>query len=109
MDTLKKLPLQIYLKEVNALICHASPNSNKEGWRDGIDEKLAEQFKQTPADLIVCGHWHLVREENWQGKRLVMVGSVGVPLQGKPEAEYSIFERRGRDWKIENRYVQILS
>jgi putative phosphoesterase len=102
---LKKLPLKIFIPEVNALICHASPGSNKKGWNKGIDNEMAEGLSAEAAEIIVCGHWHMIREEQWQNKKLVMVGSVGVPLHGKPQAEYSIIEKLSGEWKIENRFV----
>lgn len=101
---LKPLPLKIFIEEANVLICHASPGSNKKGWNLGV-AAVEEDLASEKADLIVCGHWHIIREEKWKAKKLAIIGSVGVPLHGKPEAEYAVFEKVNGDWKIENRFI----
>lgn len=102
---LKKLPLKIIVEEVNALICHASPSSNIKGWNRGVDAEVGEDLERAQAEIVVCGHWHTIREEQWKDKKLVIVGSVGVPLHGKPQAEYAIIEKRSGVWVVENRFV----
>lgn len=104
-EEMRKLPLKIYFEEANALICHASPTSNKLGWNKGIGSQLSSELELEPAEIIVCGHWHIIREENWRSKTLVMIGSVGVPLHGQPKAEYAIIEKKSGEWRVENRFV----
>jgi putative phosphoesterase len=105
VQELKSLPLQIYLRDENALVCHAGPNSNLKGWKYGFDKDIETQLERTPANLVVCGHWHILREENWRNKKLVIVGSVGVPLHGAPLAEYTILRKQDGEWSVENRFV----
>ena len=104
-EEIAQLPLKIFINEMNVLICHASPSSNKKGWKKSIDGELAKDLLAEPAATIVCGHWHSINEQSWENKKLLMIGSVGVPLHGKHQAEYSILESRNGDLSVENRFV----
>lgn len=73
------------------LLCHASPKANNRGWwRGKVDEALARDLNEVTHDVVVCGHWHDVREDRWRDKTLVSIGSVGLPLKGRFEAEFAL-------------------
>ncbi len=109
IKTMKHFPLTLNLNDTRAgeiLFCHASPRSNLQGWRLGnVSPELGVELDREPADTIVCGHWHDPRVDDWNHKRLVQVGSVGIPLNGKPEAEYALITATDKGWAIEPRAV----
>jgi hypothetical protein len=80
------------------LFCHASPSANNKGWLFGVDENLASELNNEPAATIVCGHWHDPRTTIWNSKTLISNGSVGLPLAGKPHAEFLVLEDTADGW-----------
>src|SRR4051812_13958449 len=105
IDEIQSYPISIYIKELDALICHGSPSSNSKNWRAGVDELMARDLEKESAKLIACGHSHMIRKENWRDKILVMIGSVGVPLHSRPSAEYTILSKNGDEYTVENQFV----
>lgn len=105
IERLKRLPMTLVLSDERAgecLLCHASPRNNRAGWRYGIDEEISAQIRASGARVLVSGHWHDPETRDWNGQRLVTIGSVGVPLRGKIEAEFLILESREGNWNIEH-------
>jgi hypothetical protein len=41
----------------------------------------------------------------WGERRIVTVGSVGLPLDGSPTAQFTIMERAAPDWRVIHRSV----
>lgn len=88
--TLGALPFSLTLPEVpEALFVHASLRSD----RDNLDAytpegELAEMFPGLRARYVLRGHDHHAAIRAWRGHQLTTNGSVGIPLNGRTEAQY---------------------
>jgi predicted phosphodiesterase len=89
----------------NLYICHASPQHNARSYIRGVDAEMAKSFEPIQARTIVAGHIHSQWTGEWQGKTLVIGGSVGLPHHGKPEAEYVILTHIHGAWQTDLRLV----
>nr|AEQ20630.1 calcineurin-like phosphoesterase [uncultured bacterium CSLF43] len=101
IEAIKSWPLFFRRRDPVAgdlVICHASPGATQSGWFRGISEELGAELKDLDAGTFVCGHWHRQKIESWQSIQLVSIGSVGMSLHGKPEAEFVILEAAGGRW-----------
>ena len=61
-----------------------------------------------PERLIVRAHNHYCGVRDWRGGRIVTVGSVGLPLDGTLQAQFTVIERgpaAGDEWRIEHHAV----
>jgi predicted phosphodiesterase len=105
IDQLKALPMTLSLQDPHAghcLLVHASPSRNRFGYRYGIDDAMAAELSATDAKMIVCGHWHDPETRTWNGMELVTIGSVGVPLRGRVEAEFAVVSVVDGRWTAEH-------
>jgi putative phosphoesterase len=90
------------------VICHASPSNNRKSYLDGLDEAMQYDLEHCKGTLIVSGHKHLTDQRTWNGKRLISLGSVGLPGHGKPHAEYLILtsKKMGKEtWQVTHKTV----
>jgi predicted phosphodiesterase len=88
------------------LFCHASLRSD----RDTVaahtpGDRLCEMYPDVTEALIVRGHNHLGQVRLWDGHTIVTAGSVGLPLDSYPTAQYLLLEREGRGWQISHHSV----
>jgi diadenosine tetraphosphatase ApaH/serine/threonine PP2A family protein phosphatase len=96
------------------LFVHGSPRDDEEGiYLDGekgiyFDEPDVEEgmaLAGAEADLVVCGHTHLPFVTlTAGGRRVLNLGSVGLPFDGDPRACYAMIEW-GEGFNIEIRRV----
>lgn len=99
------LPLTLNLDPAGVLLCHGTPQRNDRHLLQASEMELAGLLAGQPARLILCGHGHTQAERRWQGRQLVRVGSVGLPLDGDPRAQYTVVQRNGAAWNVERRAV----
>jgi hypothetical protein len=66
---------------------------------------MARAMAPVRARTIVAGHIHHPWKGEWEGKQLVIGGSVGLPHHGSPEAEYALLTHFDGSWQIELRSV----
>lgn len=87
------LPFDLLIDDL--YICHASPQHNARSYIRGVDAEMARAFRERvrAAQTVVAGHIHTQWKGEWEGKRLVIGGSVGLPHHGEPEAEYVLLTR----------------
>jgi predicted phosphodiesterase len=79
----------------HVLCCHATPRSDTEiVTRLTPEERVAPAFSGIPADLIVCGHTHIVMDRKISGRRVINPGSVGMPF-GEPGAHWLLIDAAG--------------
>lgn len=83
------------------LIVHASLRSDVDSLRDHTPEELLPaMFPGVSEGLIVRAHNHIGSTRIWDGRLLVTAGSVGLPLDGSPTAQYLLLERQRSGWQI---------
>ena len=83
-------------------VVHGSPRSNNEGigpWTP--EETMREHLALVDASVLVCAHTHRPGIWEFDGRMIVNVGSVGLPFNKDPRAQYAVFEGSGRTWKAE--------
>jgi predicted phosphodiesterase len=103
------LPLGITAHTLPSLhLFHGSPLSNDHGLGPWCtDAELDALLSPLPGDLLVCAHTHRSMDRPLASGRVVNVGSVGLPFNGDPRAQYAIFHRDSPDgpWGVELRAV----
>lgn len=92
--TLEGLPPQQYFRvneTLTLLAVHGSPRSDEESIRpDTPEPELASILGDQVYDLLLCAHTHLPLDRVVGGRRVVNVGSVGLPFDGDPRASYAL-------------------
>jgi len=63
-------------------------------------EMLPAMFPDVEDELIVRAHDHIATIYLWGERRIVTAGSVGLPLNGLPTAQYLLLERLDGRWHI---------
>lgn len=101
---MEALPLHLHFDDL--LIVHASYR----GDYDTIDletplSELEEMFAGSSEAVVLRGHNHQRYSVNFNGRCIETIGSVGLPLDGTPEAKYVIAENRGKHWIIQDQGV----
>lgn len=104
------LPMTLRLPEApDVLFVHGSPRSDHDlVFPYTPENELAEKFGGVAERLIVRAHNHYCGVRDWRGGRIVTVGSVGLPLDGTLQAQFTVIERGqavGADWRIEHHAV----
>lgn len=88
------------------LVIHGSPRSNSEPIYDTTPADVVEaMFTDVKERTIVAGHTHLAMDCMIADRHLLNPGSVGVPLQGRPEASYMIMHGNEAGWSADIRKV----
>lgn len=104
---LKSLPTEITL-QINGLsiyVCHDIPKIKAFTVIDRLKrennipnrEALAEVAISMESDICIFGHHHLFMDETICNKRFICAGSVGMPLNGDPRAQYIILDIDGKN------------
>ena len=69
------------------LYCHATPLNDVDIFTELTpEERIAAQFADVDADLVVCGHTHMQFDRTIAGVRVVNAGSVGMAYEDAPGA-----------------------
>jgi putative phosphoesterase len=78
--------------EHTILAVHASPRSDEENIRPETPEaELTEMLDGFNSfNLLLCGHTHLAVDREVAGRRIINVGSVGLPFDGDSRASYAL-------------------
>jgi predicted phosphodiesterase len=104
---LSALPDELLI-DAATLVVHGSPRHVRDAvlpWRS--DAELSAMYAGHPSRLAFMGHTHRPHVRDLPERRLVNVGSVGMPLDGDPRACYFLI-RGGREpgaWQLEERRV----
>jgi predicted phosphodiesterase len=110
LQFLASLPPQQLLRldgDHTILAVHGSPRSDEEGIRrDTPDAELASMLSGRSYTLLLCAHTHLPLDRMVVGRRVVNVGSVGLPFDGDPGASYArVYLEPGGGYQVEFRRV----
>lgn len=113
-DWIARLPFALSPESAPGLrLVHGTPASNREGigpWTG--PERTHEHWSRVEEPLLVVAHTHrpLVRHVEGAGGGLVVnVGSVGLPFNRDPRAQYAIFtapQDADAEWGVELRQVE---
>lgn len=100
-----ELPMQLRPDE-DLLVVHASQRSDRDTVRPYMEaDELQRMFYDAPPALVVRGHNHYAQMQLWSGGRIATVGSVGLPMDGNPTAQYALLERAADGWDIHHQSV----
>ncbi len=89
------------------LLVHGTPESANAGlgpWTG--DGELARQLESVDAEILACGHTHRPMDRRLPAGRVVNVGSVGLPFDRDPRAQYTLFHHDRDGWRVELRRVE---
>ena len=89
------------------LLVHGTPESANAGigpWTG--DDELRRHLAGIDAEILICGHTHRPLDRRLPEGRVVNVGSVGLPFDRDPRAQYALFHRHGAGWEVEARRIE---
>lgn len=88
------------------LFTHGSPASQFLGFKAEYNhEAIVKRMNGHDHITLFVGHTHRQLYQNWSRSWVCNVGSVGMPLDGTPEAKYVIATWQRQQWQIEFRRV----
>lgn len=101
------LPPTLRLPEAPELLfVHASLRNDRDSLRAHTPAtQLTAMFPNPAASLIVRGHNHIGATRIWDAGLIVTAGSVGLPLDGNPTAQYLLLEHRRAGWQTTHHAV----
>lgn len=101
---LTDLPFSLTRRDLR--LVHGTPQSNRRGigpWTES--EEMQTHFNEVEENVLVCAHTHRPMVCEVEGGLIVNVGSVGLPFNGDPRAQYAVFDRGTDGWRVEHRQV----
>lgn len=102
---LAALPATLRLQEApDVLFVHGSARNDTDLiFPYTSDVELVPMFAGSAERWLIRGHNHYSGVHLWGERRIVTVGSVGLPLDGTPTAQYSVIERPAgaADWSVQ--------
>lgn len=87
-------------------VVHGTPTSNRQGigpWTD--DATLRRHVAGLDASILICAHTHRPLQRTVDGTCVVNIGSVGLPFNRDPRAQYGLFTWHQGAWQTELRQV----
>ena len=87
-------------------VFHGSPNSHSEGIGGWTPEDRLETFLEAiDGTVLVCAHTHRPLCYRSEAGLIVNAGSVGLPFNGDPRAQYVMLHGQPGQWEVEFRQV----
>lgn len=104
---LAALPTKHQFEELpEVLFVHGSARSDNDLiFPYTTDAEISPMFAENVPRWIIRAHNHFCSVRLWGERRIVTVGSVGLPLDGYPSAQFTTLEKRGEDWSVQHRAV----
>jgi predicted phosphodiesterase len=91
----------------STIAVHASPHSQFLGFKPDDRDDLVRDLMGTVDDtILLVAHTHIQFVRQWSRSLIVNVGSVGMPLDGSPHADFSIATFRKGSWSFELMQVE---
>lgn len=107
IDYISALPLTLVSKAAPEVrLVHGTPASNNDGigpWNSR--DQIADHLQAVDEPVLVCCHTHRPLLERFDDGLVVNVGSVGLPFNGDPRAQYAIVSAGGNGRDVEFRQV----
>ena len=99
--------LPIHLPGLPALrMLHGVPGNPFLGiYPEMSDEKVAAALAPMQESILVCGHTHRTLDRTSGRWRIINAGSVGLPYNGDPRAQYAILDGIDGEWQTTFRQV----
>jgi hypothetical protein len=89
----------LHLHFDNLLITHATYQADNESFSaETSPEELEPMFAGSTENFILRGHNHRFFSTTFKNRIIESMGSAGLPLDGTPEAKYSLAEKHGETW-----------
>lgn len=82
------------------IICHGSPRNVKESMQHENDNTY-QIMDETDSSLILCGHSHVQKKIEHNGRTALNPGSVGVPLNSGGKTQFLVLHGREGVWQEE--------
>lgn len=110
VEYIRELPFSLTAEGAPGLrLVHGTPRSNREGIGPWNREwEIDEHWDRIPEPLLVCAHTHRPLVHRSGDGLVVNVGSVGLPFNRDPRAQYAVFHHdpgRAGGWGVELRQV----
>ena len=104
---METLPHHIRLPEApDLLIVHASERDDHDTVQSHTPEPvLHEMFPTAQERYIVRAHNHYGQVRVWEKGFIITCGSVGLPLDGNPTAQYLLLDQHKSGWNIQHQSV----
>jgi predicted phosphodiesterase len=101
------LPANLRLPDIEDLfIVHASERNDSDAMAAHTpEEQLSVMFPHAEERFIIRAHNHVGQTRVWNNKFIVTCGSVGLPLDGHPTAQYLILDQEKSGWQIQHQSV----
>jgi predicted phosphodiesterase len=101
------LPANLRLPDAQDLfIVHASERNDSDTVTAHTPEdQLAVMFPHAEERYVIRAHNHVGQTRVWRNKFVVTCGSVGLPLDGNPTAQYLILEQGKNSWQFQHQSV----
>jgi predicted phosphodiesterase len=108
IEYMDSLPFTISSRiEPSLRLFHGSPESHSDGIGEWTSEsKLERHWNAIDEHVLACAHTHRPLVRRVKGGLIVNVGSVGLPFNGDPRAQYAIFTYEDGDWDVDFAYVE---
>lgn len=88
-------------------LVHASPRANNDGIGPWTSVRsIRDHLDSIDESVLVCAHTHRPLHQHFSSGHVVNVGSVGLPFNADPRAQYAIFQMEGRETQVEFRQVE---
>jgi predicted phosphodiesterase len=107
LQELTALPMTLRMNEFpDLLFTHASARNDSDlVFPYTPDAELEPMFKGAAERWLLRGHNHFAAVRLWGDRRIVTVGSVGLPLDGSPSAQYTLLVREDDEWQVVHRII----
>ena len=104
---LRELPLVTRIPEIsNLVVCHASTRKDNDSiYAHTPESQLQEMFSNTSERFVIRAHNHVGQERTCGDRLIITCGSVGMPLDSHPTAQYLLLEQNGKGWHIRHQSV----
>ncbi len=104
---MENLPLQYRLPEAPGLFfVHASERDDHDTVASYTPEtRLSEMFPTAREPYLIRAHNHYGQVRVWQNRFIITCGSVGLPLDSHPTAQYLLLDQQKSGWNIQHMAV----
>lgn len=107
-STMNNLPTLLRLPHLpDLLLVHATARNDYDTITAHTPEaEIAQMFTDAPERYIVRAHNHIGQTRIWQDDRFIITdGSIGLPMDGNPTAQYLLLDQRLSGWRTTHRSI----